>query len=166
MLDLMLNQLNYIPQSWHVILVVWCIVTWLLLLVNSADINQIFFSLLIATETSYWLKFFTEAQIPAGDAAHYAVLFSDNRIQRGMLLDLNKEYLTDMGVSRLGDIIAILKHARTVHDQVKFWKFSSTTEQKHNNKKDLIKSSLLRNGYWSVMMMCIDTGQKSNFLLH
>ncbi|XP_076442727.1 uncharacterized protein LOC143281404 [Babylonia areolata] len=70
-----------------------------------------------ATETSYWLKFFTDAHIPAGDAAHYAVLFSDNRIQRGMLLDLTKEYLTDMGISRLGDVIAILKHARTVHDQ-------------------------------------------------
>ena len=92
------------------------------------------FSFLIATETSYWLKFFTEAQIPAGDAAHYAVLFSDNRIQRGMLLDLNKEYLTDMGVSRLGDIIAILKHARTVHDQVKFWNFCQQLNENTTKK--------------------------------
>lgn len=45
------------------------------------------------------------------------MLFSDNRIQRGMLLDLTKDYLTDMGVNRLGDIIAILKHAKTVHSQ-------------------------------------------------
>ncbi|KAK7103895.1 uncharacterized protein C19orf47-like isoform X1 [Littorina saxatilis] len=70
-----------------------------------------------ATETSYWIKFFTEAQIPAGDAAHYAVLFSDNRIQRGMLLDLTKEYLIDMGITRLGDVIAVLKHAKAVHSQ-------------------------------------------------
>ncbi|KAK7466619.1 hypothetical protein BaRGS_00037276 [Batillaria attramentaria] len=70
-----------------------------------------------ATETSFWIKFFTDSGIPAGDAAHYAVLFTDNRIQRGMLMDLTKEYLKDMGMSRLGDIIAVLKHAKEVHDQ-------------------------------------------------
>ncbi|PVD26151.1 hypothetical protein C0Q70_13820 [Pomacea canaliculata] len=70
-----------------------------------------------ATETSYWIRFFTDSGIPAGDATHYAVLFTDNRIQKGMLTDLTKEYLNDMGVTRLGDIIAILKHAKVVHDQ-------------------------------------------------
>ncbi|KAH9488117.1 hypothetical protein Btru_065001 [Bulinus truncatus] len=69
------------------------------------------------SETSYWINFFTKAGIPAGDAAHYAVMFSDNRITREMLLDLSKEYLTDMGITRLGDIIAILKHAKDVNKQ-------------------------------------------------
>ncbi|CAL1536938.1 unnamed protein product [Lymnaea stagnalis] len=69
------------------------------------------------SETSYWINFFTTAGIPAGDAAHYAVMFSDNRITREMLLDLSKEYLTDMGITRLGDIIAILKHAKDVFKQ-------------------------------------------------
>lgn len=74
--------------------------------------------LFLAMDMSYWIKFFTEAGIPASDAAHYAVLFTDNRIQRGMLIDLNKEYLIDMGVTRLGDIIGILKYAKIVHAQV------------------------------------------------
>ncbi|KAK6181508.1 hypothetical protein SNE40_009346 [Patella caerulea] len=69
-------------------------------------------------QTSYWLKFFTEAGIPAGDAANYAVTFTDNRIHKEMLLDLSKEYLKDMGISILGDIIAILKHAKTVNSQI------------------------------------------------
>ncbi|XP_059160554.1 uncharacterized protein C19orf47-like [Physella acuta] len=69
------------------------------------------------SETSYWINFFTSAGIPAGDSAHYAVMFSDNRITREMLLDLSKEYLTDMGITRLGDIIAILKHAKDVFKQ-------------------------------------------------
>ena len=37
-----------------------------------------------------------------------------------MLLDLNKEYLKDMGVNVLGDIIAILKHAKLYHEKVMF----------------------------------------------
>ncbi|GFS15408.1 actin cytoskeleton-regulatory complex protein SLA1 [Elysia marginata] len=69
------------------------------------------------SETSYWINFFTSSGIPAGDATHYAIIFCDNRITRDMLLDLSKEYLTDMGISRLGDVIAILKHAKEVYNQ-------------------------------------------------
>ncbi|RUS79872.1 hypothetical protein EGW08_012350 [Elysia chlorotica] len=68
-------------------------------------------------QTSYWINFFTSSGIPAGDATHYAIIFCDNRITRDMLLDLSKEYLTDMGISRLGDVIAILKHAKEVFNQ-------------------------------------------------
>lgn len=38
-----------------------------------------------------------------------------------MLLDLNKEYLKDMGVNVLGDIIAILKHSKLYHEKVDIW---------------------------------------------
>lgn len=76
------------------------------------------FSWIFSPETSYWINFFTAAGIPAGDATHYAVVFCDNRITKDMLLDLSKDYLTDMGITRLGDVIAILKHAKHVYNQV------------------------------------------------
>ncbi|XP_070578258.1 uncharacterized protein C19orf47-like [Ptychodera flava] len=66
-------------------------------------------------EMSDWIKFFTGAGIPPGPASTYAVTFIDNRIKRGMLIDLTKEYLKDMGISVMGDIISILKHSKSVH---------------------------------------------------
>ena len=66
----------------------------------------------------FWISFFVEAGIPPAAAANYAIIFTDNRIQKHMLLDLNKEYLKDMGVTVLGDIIAILKHAKSYHEKV------------------------------------------------
>lgn len=69
-------------------------------------------------DTSFWIKFFTECGIPAGEATNYAIIFTDNRIQKDMLIDLTKEYLKDMGITVLGDVIGILKHAKEVHSQV------------------------------------------------
>ncbi|XP_054758735.2 uncharacterized protein C19orf47 homolog isoform X1 [Lytechinus pictus] len=66
-------------------------------------------------EMSEWIKFFTAAGIPAGPAAKYSVVFLDNRIQKSMLMDLTKEYLKEMGISIMGDVIAILKYAKTAH---------------------------------------------------
>lgn len=68
-------------------------------------------------DTSFWIKFFTECGIPAGEATNYAIIFTDNRIQKDMLIDLTKEYLKDMGITVLGDVIGILKHAKEVHSQ-------------------------------------------------
>lgn len=75
---------------------------------SSGDINS----------TTSWVKFFTDAGIPHNVAANYAVTFVDNRINKNMLLDLNKEILQDMGINVMGDIIAVLKHAKVVHAQM------------------------------------------------
>ncbi|XP_050680500.1 uncharacterized protein C19orf47 isoform X2 [Leptidea sinapis] len=77
--------------------------------------------------TGLWVNFFTAAGIPSEVAATYALTFTENRIQNDMLLDLNKEYLRDMGIIRMGDIIAILRHAKRVHENTARDKVLSTT---------------------------------------
>uniref|UniRef100_A0A8D0HGP8 Chromosome 19 open reading frame 47 n=1 Tax=Sphenodon punctatus TaxID=8508 RepID=A0A8D0HGP8_SPHPU len=44
-------------------------------------------------------------------------MFVDNRIQKNMLMDLTKEIMNELGITIVGDIIAILKHAKVVYRQ-------------------------------------------------
>ncbi|KAA0714863.1 hypothetical protein E1301_Tti016053 [Triplophysa tibetana] len=71
----------------------------------------------VTTATSEWIQFFKDAGIPPGLAVNYAVGFVDNRIQKSMLMDLSKEIMMDLGITVIGDIIAILKHAKYVYRQ-------------------------------------------------
>ncbi|XP_062860496.1 uncharacterized protein C19orf47 homolog isoform X3 [Trichomycterus rosablanca] len=71
----------------------------------------------VTTATSEWIQFFKDAGIPPGLASNYAVSFVDNRIQKSMLMDLSKEIMIDLGITVIGDIIAILKHAKHVYRQ-------------------------------------------------
>ncbi|XP_074605274.1 uncharacterized protein LOC141858434 [Brevipalpus obovatus] len=67
--------------------------------------------------TNYWIDFFLAAKLPQSVATKYAMIFTDHRIQESMLEDLTKDMLYDMGIKTIGDIIAILKHAREVADE-------------------------------------------------
>ncbi|XP_069765250.1 uncharacterized protein C19orf47 homolog isoform X2 [Narcine bancroftii] len=67
--------------------------------------------------TSEWIQFFKDAGIPAGPAVNYAVSFVDNRIQKNMLMDLTKDIMNELGITAVGDVIAILKHAKVVYKQ-------------------------------------------------
>ncbi|XP_051953092.1 uncharacterized protein C19orf47 homolog isoform X1 [Xyrauchen texanus] len=71
----------------------------------------------VTTATSEWIQFFKDAGIPPGLAVNYAVSFVDNRIQKNMLMDLSKEIMMDLGITVIGDIISILKHAKHVYRQ-------------------------------------------------
>uniref|UniRef100_UPI00398F5469 uncharacterized protein C19orf47 homolog isoform X5 n=1 Tax=Pristiophorus japonicus TaxID=55135 RepID=UPI00398F5469 len=73
----------------------------------------------VTLATSEWIQFFKDAGIPAGPAVNYAVSFVDNRIQKNMLMDLTKDIMNELGISVVGDIIAILKHAKVVYKQHK-----------------------------------------------
>ena len=48
----------------------------------------------------------------------YAVTFTKHRISKDMLPELTKEYLGDLGIKLMGDVIAILKHARSFNSEV------------------------------------------------
>ena len=58
------------------------------------------------------MEFFVGAGLPDGVAENYAASFVEHRIQTDMLIDLDKEYLREMGIQAMGDVIAILRHAR------------------------------------------------------
>lgn len=76
-------------------------------------INKIIMNFLLCTWDSpseSWKKFFTNAGIPQSTANIYSAIFVDNRIQIDMLQDLNKEYLKEMNITKMGDIILILRY--------------------------------------------------------
>jgi len=66
----------------------------------------------------WWIKFFTDAGIPSFASSKYASIFYENRIQSNMLMDLDKDILKEMEITVIGDIIAILKHAKDVYREV------------------------------------------------
>ncbi|XP_042295685.1 uncharacterized protein C19orf47 homolog isoform X2 [Sceloporus undulatus] len=95
----------------------------------------------VTMATSEWIQFFKEAGIPPGPAVNYAVMFVDNRIQKNMLMDLNKEIMNELGITIVGDIIAILKHAKVVYRQEMC---KAATESVASNQTNL-QSELRRN---------------------
>uniref|UniRef100_A0A9J2P8Z9 SAM domain-containing protein n=1 Tax=Ascaris lumbricoides TaxID=6252 RepID=A0A9J2P8Z9_ASCLU len=59
-----------------------------------------------------WQNFFLEAGIPRKIAAHYSQLFVEQRINETMLEEIDKPTLVDLGITTIGDQIAILRHIR------------------------------------------------------
>jgi len=86
----------------------------------------------------WWIKFFLDAGIPSFASSKYATIFYENRIQSNMLMDLDKDILKEIGLSVIGDIIAILKHAKDVYREGFYDNNSvggeNSTSKKHANE--------------------------------
>ncbi|KAJ8674867.1 hypothetical protein QAD02_010653 [Eretmocerus hayati] len=78
--------------------------------------------------SAYWVKFFKSAGFPSDVATRHALVFSNNRIKPDMLPDLDKPSLKEMGITLMGDMIAILRYAKKVVDETTCKKFLVSSE--------------------------------------
>uniref|UniRef100_A0A7E4WCV8 SAM domain-containing protein n=1 Tax=Panagrellus redivivus TaxID=6233 RepID=A0A7E4WCV8_PANRE len=62
-----------------------------------------------------WTKFFKSCNLPSPLCSKYADNFIKQRIQPAMLKDIGKTELRDLGVTAVGDQLAILKHIKEHH---------------------------------------------------
>ena len=84
-----------------------------------------------------WTNFIIAAGIPPEESATYATAFVDNRLTESSLPELSKEYLKDLGITIIGDIITILKHIQT-HLQTS----NSSTTNSTLPRETVVKSNI------------------------
>ncbi|XP_063700721.1 uncharacterized protein C19orf47 homolog [Culicoides brevitarsis] len=97
------------------------------------------------TSLDKWTDFFRKAGLPKEVANTYAHSFTENRIQMTMLPDLNKEYLREMGIFRMGDIILILRQAKSVQEHGDLVSPSSRVKRKVSEDSEDEKPVIKRN---------------------
>lgn len=88
---------------------------------------------------SVWNNFFLSAGIPNTVANQYAVTFSQHRMSIDMLKEITKEILNEMGIKAMGDIIAILRHAKDICTQDEL-KLGMTKSSHHNVSLDNVST--------------------------
>ncbi|XP_033231250.1 uncharacterized protein C19orf47 homolog [Belonocnema kinseyi] len=89
--------------------------------------------------SAYWVQFFRNAGFPQDVATKYAVVFSNNRIKPDMLPDLDKPSLKEMGITLMGDMIAILRYAKKVVEDTTCEKFLVDSEDSQPTAKFVSK---------------------------
>lgn len=89
--------------------------------------------------SAYWVKFFKGAGFPQDVATKHAVVFSNNRIKPDMLPDLDKPSLKEMGITLMGDMIAILRYAKKVVEETTCERFLVDTKDKVESSKSTVK---------------------------
>ncbi|EFN77274.1 Uncharacterized protein C19orf47 [Harpegnathos saltator] len=90
-----------------------------------------------ASLSAYWVKFFKGAGFPQDLATKHALVFSNNRIKPDMLPDLDKSSLKDMGITLMGDMIAILRYAKKVVEETTCERFLVDSEDTLSAPKNL-----------------------------
>ena len=93
--------------------------------------------------TKQWMRFFLDAGIPPDSAAHYAVTFEQNRMGLDMVGDLDKEYLRDLKITALGDIISILRAAKKHQDRTEREAAVAKREQVDSKNETFTECDLL-----------------------
>lgn len=89
------------------------------------------------------MDFFLNSNLPQSVATKYAVIFTDHRIQENMLGDITKDMLYDMGIKTMGDVIAILKHAKEVNDEkIQFQLLGKSNFSQTNSKPKVHNCSI------------------------
>nr|XP_033342545.1 uncharacterized protein C19orf47 homolog [Megalopta genalis]XP_033342546.1 uncharacterized protein C19orf47 homolog [Megalopta genalis]XP_033342547.1 uncharacterized protein C19orf47 homolog [Megalopta genalis]XP_033342548.1 uncharacterized protein C19orf47 homolog [Megalopta genalis] len=94
--------------------------------------------------SGYWVKFFKGAGFPQDVATKHAVVFSNNRIKPDMLPDLDKPSLKEMGITLMGDMIAILRYAKKVVEETTCERFLVDTEDPSTNSKQVVKKTVTK----------------------
>lgn len=89
--------------------------------------------------SAYWVKFFKGAGFPQDVATKHAVVFSNNRIKPDMLPDLDKPSLKEMGITLMGDMIAILRYAKKVVEEAACERFLVDSEDSSGPTKVVSK---------------------------
>lgn len=95
--------------------------------------------------TKQWMRFFLDAGIPPDSAAHYAVTFEKNRMGLDMVGDLDKEYLRDLKITALGDIISILRAAKKHQDKTEREAAVAKRQQELDTRDDSPLPSVSKN---------------------
>ena len=76
----------------------------------------------------HWWAFLKDAGVQTSVAKTYAAIFVKNNIAGDTLEDLDRDDLVFMGISALGDIKRILKHAKGVDKNEIFLRGTTTLE--------------------------------------
>jgi len=63
-------------------------------------------------EESGWSAFLAEAGIPTDDFDEYAAIFVKNRLTEKSASQLTNTLLNELGITILGDVLAILRHIK------------------------------------------------------
>ena len=59
-----------------------------------------------------WIQFFIAASIPDDAANSYETTFVENRITESLLPQLDRQFLTQLGITIIGDVLCILKETK------------------------------------------------------
>ncbi|XP_029171748.1 uncharacterized protein C19orf47 [Nylanderia fulva] len=116
-----------------------------------------------ASLSAYWVKFFKGAGFPQDVATKHAVVFSNNRIKPDMLPDLDKPSLKEMGITLMGDMIAILRYAKKVVEETTCERFLVDSEDVISTPKVTSCNLLMKQPV--VKKVVKDTGSKTTVSL-